>query len=440
MKFDKITERLSPDTPCGPDLLADEDNQFVDYFYEAEGRLPQKYYDLIHGTLFDSKSVDHAGEAKQIEALLSRSLDLRLMGLQAKFQILAGRLTGFCEAVIAMADLIETYPEEAHPQTHGNVDARRGAIEAINTLATVIVPLQYASLIDDRRTGSINQRMYILATGQVEPREGEIPGDASAIMTVLGSEENQAAVADIYSRLAGAKDAVARIISACKSHNPSFTPDLENLDGRLQELCSLLEQARPDLIVDEEPETEEIQATSEVPGDQTQETVSSGVGAISIPTHSAARRALEVAEAYFAHKEPSAASLLLVTQARLLIGKQLVEALDTLLPDNANQAKIDFGAETGFVISMDRLRNLSSEMRPPSGPNLNEAQGEFPDLANTRIEAQALIKAVEDFYRRAEPVSPIPILLAKARSYLEKDFHAIVKELLPTQSSGSQED
>lgn len=439
MKFDKITERLSADAPCGPDLLSDEDDQFVDYFYEAEGRLPQKYYDLIHGTLFDPKTVDHVGEAKQIEALLARSLDLRLMGLQAKFQILAGRLSGFCEAVIAIADLVESYPEEAHPQTHDGVDARRDAIEAINTLATVIVPLQYASLIDDRRTGSINQRMYLLATGQVEPRDGEIPGDASAIMSVLGSEENQATIEIMYSALEGAKDAVARIISACKTHRSSFTPDLESLDGRLQELCALLEQARPDLMVENEPETEDVEVTSEEPGDQTMEPVSGG-SAISIPTHSAARRALEVAEAYFAHKEPSAASLLLVTQARLLIGKPLVQALDTLLPDNANQAKIDFGAETGFVISMDRLRNLSAEMRPPSGPDLNEAQGEVPDLASTRNEAQALIKAVEDFYRRAEPVSPIPILLAKARSYLEKDFHAIVRELLPTQSSGSQED
>ena len=366
-----------------------------------------------------------------------------MLGIQARFQILAGRLHGFCDAFVAIADLLEAHPKDTHPQVSGNNSERRNALEELNTLATVTMPLQYATLVEDRRTGTVNQRMYLLATGDVEPREGEEAGDAGSLLAALSNEANQKEVDKTFEKLDAAKASVARVIAVTKAQEDSpFTPDLEKLDARLGELLDLIIQARPDLggssaeaagesdgddsVSDEEAGLADVGVGSAAPAQ-----ASTLSGTVVIPTHSVARVALEVVEQYFATKEPSAAALLLVTQARLLIGKPLVEALDTLLPDHSGQAKIDFGAETGFVISMERLRSLSSEVRASAGPDADEAAGQVPDMIGTRPDAASVIKAVEDFYRRSEPVSPIPILLLKARGYLDKDFHAIVKELMP---------
>ncbi len=52
-------------------------------------------------------------------------------------------------------------------------------------------------------------------------------------------------------------------------------------------------------------------------------------------------------------------------------------------------------------------------------------------VARTRADAAALMQSVENFFRRVEPSSPIPILLEKARGYLNRDFSSIMSELLP---------
>ena len=137
MNYDKISDPISPDAPCGPNLLLEDDPEFLDYFFEAPERMPTKYYDLVREELFDPKSVDFKGEEKKIEALLKRTRDVRLLGIQARFQILAGRLHGFCDAFNAMADLLEAHPTDVHPQVGGDNNERRNALEEMNTLATV---------------------------------------------------------------------------------------------------------------------------------------------------------------------------------------------------------------------------------------------------------------------------------------------------------------
>jgi type VI secretion system protein ImpA len=57
----------------------------------------------------------------------------------------------------------------------------------------------------------------------------------------------------------------------------------------------------------------------------------------------------------------------------------------------------------------------------------------------SRIDAAHLLTSVETFFRVAEPSSPIPTLLVRARGYFGKDFSAILNELMPPEpSSGSE--
>jgi type VI secretion system protein ImpA len=58
-----------------------------------------------------------------------------------------------------------------------------------------------------------------------------------------------------------------------------------------------------------------------------------------------------------------------------------------------------------------------------------EPQGSY--AATTRSEAMTLMAEVEHFYKSAEPSSPVPMLMAKASGYLNRDFTAILKDLIP---------
>ena len=437
MRLEDLLKPVSADAPCGPDLLAEDDPDFADYYYSVEDRLPTSYFNVARGTLFDPRSVDLNAETAQIEALLKRSRDIRLLVLEAKFQILAGRFKGFAGAVAAIAALLEAFPADLNPRVEEDEIDRRNALEELDTLATVVTPLEYAVLITDRRAGDITFRAWATGAGRITPREGEAAGDAAGAETALGGSENAAAVDALHEGLVGTLAALDRIRALCRAGTPSFAPTFERLPARLGEMLDLVRRARPDL------DPEGAAAAAETPAaegaapkaaaDEAAPAPAMAAAPVEIPglpDHAAARRLLESVERYFAQYEPSALALVLVTQARLLIGRPLVEALDVLLEGEAERAQLGFGSQAGFVIPMARMRALSEQAGIAGAPDGDGDGAPAPEISG-RDQAGAALKAVEDFFRVREPASPIPILLFKARNSISKDFHAILRELLP---------
>ncbi|MBC7138413.1 MAG: hypothetical protein H5U17_06610, partial [Defluviimonas sp.] len=79
---------------------------------------------------------------------------------------------------------------------------------------------------------------------------------------------------------------------------------------------------------------------------------------------------------------------------------------------------------------MSRMRMLSEEGGSTALEDDEAEPFAAPQIQSREQVAEAL-KGVEEFFRLREPASPVPILLFKARNLLNKDFHAIVRELLP---------
>ena len=439
MRVDDLLKPVSADAPCGEDLLAVDDPDFIDYYFNVEDRLPTSYFNILRGELFDARTVDQKGETAQIDALLKRSRDIRLLVLEAKFQILAGRFKGFAEAISAIAALIEAWPEALHPTE--SLD-RRNALEELDSLATIAAPLEHATLLTDRRIGDITLRAYATGSGKATAREGEASGDATAISGALGSSDNAAAVDALYAQITGLQTALSRVAAVTRSGASPFTPTLKRLDERLADIAAMITAARSDLggTVTEPPppagaDDGAATATPVQAGGTTTIIVQTSVG--DIPDHHIAYRLLATVEAYFARHEPASLALVLVTQSRLLIGRPLVDALDALLPNESSTAKISFGTDQGFGIHMGRMRDLMSYAGlPDSSDYAGEREGDppMPEIAS-RDHAGQILKQVEDFFRIREPASPIPILLFKARNMLAKDFHALVRELIPDNNS-----
>lgn len=438
MKLDDLLKPVSPDAPCGEDLLALDEPEFVDYYFNVDDRFPSSYFKLATGTLFDPKSVDHRGETAQIDALLKKSRDLRLLGIEAKFQILAGRFKGWADAVQGMIALVRTWPDDVHPR---DPVERQNALEELNAQPTVIAPLDYAALITDRRSGEIIYRPYGTGTGKITVREGEEPGDAGLATAALGSSENIAAVDALYAQLTGIRDGLKEVTAICQGAAQPCTPRFDKLMDKLGDFILLVETARPDLAgaaadaEDEGGAVAEVAEGGEAPasGGSAGQTITMTAVVGDIPNHRAAYRALKALEAYFVSTEPSSLALILVTQSRILIGRPLSEAFDALLENNSNYAVLNFGTEQGFSLSMYRMRELATQAGIPGAETLDEWQEGDPDppVIVSRDHAGIVLKQIEEFFRQREPASPIPILLFKARNFLTKDFHSLVRELLP---------
>ena len=440
MALEWITDPVSDDATCGIDLQRAADPEFMGYYFGAEARLPERY---LLPALFDPSSIKIRQEEQQITALLKRSRDIRLLALLARFQILAGKQRGFADAVEAIANLMERWPDAAIPAMAEDRRARYEALETLESTPWVVMPIQYLPLTGNPE---VTLRRYMVADGQASARDGEEGLNTHQMLDQLKGVGTRAYVEGLYRDLGRAWLALAKIGAVSAAH-PTLPREVEfpRASAALEAVQDLIRTAFPDLPVWGAEGTIATPALAEAAAVPAADAAGPALAVLrpppvvdappagAISSQAEARVTLTAIENFMARHEPSSAALLLVTQARLLIGKPLVEAIETLLPAEAGKTTIDFGPATGFSLSMERLRALtgvtfagenvaSGIVAPPDPP--------APKLAS-RGDVASHMRAVETWYRQFEPTSPIPVLLARARIWLDKDFEAILAEILP---------
>jgi type VI secretion system protein ImpA len=445
MDLDALMLPVSEDAPCGPDLNAGMDPEYDEYYFGGLGRLPGFYVqpgvERPDGSrspdrVFDPSEVDIKAEAAAIDSLLARSRDIRLLVLRTQWEMLAGRLGPAADAVAAIAGLLEGFGDALHPGFSGGVSDRRDAINDLNDQVTVVQPMQFAGLTG---TTEVTLRKLRVARGQGAPLQDERDLSVGMLTDALGAAANRKKVDEVHGAMMRMLDGLERISRACQTGGEPFSPALDNVRQTVSEILDAITAARPDLRGADMPAAsaeDEAFAPAADTGDRAAPSAGPALAQAApvgdVVSHLHARRILEACEHYYRTCEPSSAALLLVTQARLLIGKPLVEALQALLPQQCGQAVVDFGPQTGFRIDAERMVQLTGAMPEGQPDGTLPAPDPGPDpKVGTAAEAAAAIRSVEDYFRRTERSSPVPVLLQRARSYLDRDFQAIVDELIP---------
>lgn len=460
MILDWISTPVSEDEPAGPDLWDADDSAYSEYYFSATSRLPEPHDyakigllmgggDKLPDTIFDPGSVALADELSEIDALVKRSRDLRLLTLRAQWCMLAGDIKAVTQSVEAMADVLEAMPNEAHPVLDGGASSRLEPINDLTAVGAMILPLRY---LDIGGTGTSRRRMMV-ARSEMTPHDGE--NDLSLDAMIGAMSKSKEAVAEAHGYLVCFKDALVRIEIACLSNDIPHTPQITTLKQEIDAVLAVIAEGDPDLAKETASDDESAQTDTPTVG----ATAVTPTIATKVKSHDEARRRLVAVETYFGRHEPSSAAVLLVTQSRLLIGKSLIDALDILMPSSAPLAKIEFISDNGFKLAHAQLRSLADEVlvedvaAPEPQPEvagavatdvggkdakmLPDAAAPRPSVTETvfRVSdseaAGAQILAVESYFRAVEKSSPIPMLLSRARSYIGKDFESILKELVP---------
>lgn len=442
MELEEILQPLDGSEPCGPDLDEIGDDEYLSYMLPAEDRLPSRFFDG-NGAPFDRTTVDLKREITAISSLLAKSRDLRLLALEARFQILAGQIVGFCDAIAKMSALVDRHWDAVNPRPFdGDHTMRVNTLGGLDDRTTVILPLQHATIVRDRRIGPVSSRQYAVATGKTPPRDGEAVADAGALMDALRSVENREAITTVHAALVNARAGLAatraRFIDEVGYEQ---APRFDGLDEVLGDVAGLLEEALPELGSGG-VSGQDAGASAEAGDEFASPAPTLGAAAPAGPapsapassapigSHADAIAALYAAEQYFGRAEPSSPALVLVHQARTLIGKPMVAAIEALMPESADRLKIRFDGAMKFQLDINRVRTLTDSIAEGSleAPLLEHSSNEY--AAKSRAEAAGLMAAVEAYYKTAEPSSPVPMLLSKARAYLSRDFLAILNDLI----------
>jgi type VI secretion system protein ImpA len=429
-RFAAFAAPLSEDLPCGPN--PDGDPEFENFIASAEGQLPASFFS------FSKSNLDAAGQAEQITALLAKFRDIRLLTLAGKFAILSGSLEDFSAAISTIAALLRDHWALVHPQAvDGDFTLRAAYVSSLDDMPTVVLPLQHAPLVNDRRVGAVSYRSHLIATGAVQRRQEEAAVDRNAVQEALVRSDLEA--------LKGTFDAVTQLGVALKQIRERFTeevgfeqaPGFERLAPLVGDIAALLKAVLTErdasfALAAADATATETGAPPDAAGEQTR-----APAALPFPRSMPdVGEALKAIERYYAANEPSSPAVLLVRQAEQLIGKSFVETMQSLAPTLIDKAAIRIGGDSPFALSMAQLKALVAQTPGSPAPAGNGEAKPQEYAVGTRSEAAALMEIVERYYRKQEPSSPIPLLLERARLFVDRDFSALLKDILSKPPAG----
>lgn len=435
LDVDAFLTPISDDAPCGPDLDFDGDLEFMNFMARAEGLLPQSYFS------FDRAGLDLPRETAAIEALLDRTRDLRLVVLHAKLSVLGRDLDGFARDLDVIAGALESRWAEVHPRGEGNDFVLRVvSVQSLDDTPDCLLPFQFAPLFENRRTGPITWRAWQIADGKVTPREGEATLDSGSIERAI-LDTDLAEVIARRDRIAGIVTAIERIDAASLEHGDYENRiNLEKLKALADAIARFLDAqvARRDPSAAREPPADvaAAPAAGDDGGGAGGPTLGAAPAAASpgasatVAVRRDALRALAAAADYFHAYEPNSPSLLLVRFAQKISNRSFHDVVKIMMPDVASRASIPV-AQSMFRVGLDKLTETVTggwDQAAPEEETFDPA--EEPSFAvSNRRDALRLLDLVVVWFRVAEPSSPLPLVVGRARELAERDFQTLLKEM-----------
>ena len=400
---------ISDEAPCGPDLDAAGDLDFMNFLAANEGQLPDSYFS------FDRKTIDFPLAFARAAELKKRTQDLRLILLVAKLAVLNRDFYRFAQEVAEIAWLLANRWDSVHPQAdQGEYISRLAQLGTLDDSPVVALPLQYATILQTERDGPLVYRAVMAAAGEVKLREGEKLASAGAIERMLTTTVEVEALASLYATLRQLQASLEAITAITAERvDPGQAVKFGTLSPLVEKMLTFAQAAlaRRDPSLAPAVETATSEAPTETPG-----------GPATFESLADVDGALASALGYFQAKEPSSPALLLVVQARATLGKNLHEVIRLLAPRHVDNARVFVGPSDAFSIPVKALEDA---------PALNFSRGDSAP-AETRAQALALIEKVASHLRSAEPSSPAPYLLDRARALATRDFLSLLGEVFPT--------
>lgn len=492
LNFADLAKPVSADDPCGPDPETDPD--FMNVMARLEVALPTSYFrrdDEGRQIPFDRSGIDFPAAFADIGKLLKQSRDIRILVMAGKLALLNRDIPGFAACLSLITGHLSEHWDEVHPRAEdGDFIMREVALQSLDELATVVLPLQHAPLLTSRQTGPLIFRSQLVASGETRAVEGEQHPDAGVIAKALKDVELGDLTA-MLGHITAIGDAIAQIraiwLERVGVDQAVSFPRLSTLIGQIASfLGEALERRAPGQQVVDGVGSAGASPSGGAPA-------SAAIPLGSCASVAEARAALSACLAYFRRAEPSSPAVLLIGQAQRLIGKSLIEVIQIMFPEHVDKAILEIGVDPKFQLPLERLsapdgyeesgsdesgdyasdgedesqsyeddgsdgsdpeaeepdndagEDDSSEAGEEAGEGAAEAEADTPPerpvaakppapvsmLVSSRAEAVSQMKAVAGFYRHAEPSNPVPLLMDKACALAQHDFLSLLSDILP---------
>jgi type VI secretion system protein ImpA len=367
----KISEPISEEQPCGPDLDMEFDMDFMNLMAEIEGALPTSYF------RFDPGSFGFDGYYNRLGDQLERTHDLRLLVPLAKLRILQGDLAGCAAAIAAMRDLLTSFWADAHPQPmDGDYVLRTSQLMTLDDNPNMVLPLQHTTIVRSRRSGAITLRKWQVAKGEVSAREGEDALDAATITAAL-AEADKAEIEKVAASLETIRGALATIQTTVIAE--AGYENAVALDRLPKSVDAMLELIRETTGVGAAP------AGAEAGEEGADSGGAAGTGTVlgtvvlppgAVTSRKEVKQALDAAHRYFLVNEPSSPAQLLLREAIGLVDKGFYAAIYDMIPSQASYSVLRVGRDPFFELSLPEVDGRNPAPEIPSDEAESESWAE----------------------------------------------------------------
>lgn len=305
---------LSADAPCGPSLEYDPDYAVLAARMQPRGEA--QYGDFI----VSRGSPEWTEIERQCRQLLVRTRDIDVLIWLCRSRVSTAGAFGLAQGLGTLADMLERWPADLHPQVHGDGEADP-AVRA-NAIAALCDP---DGLLGEVRDIAVSSNVMRLLVRDVEraiavERSGS-SSQAIAVRRQLDALRLQARSDDSapVRHLAHAAFAARRIQHWCAQHLAGSAPDLRPL---LQAL-------------DPYGEANDAEAKLPDPSDVVSEAGTAPATGASGPQRAAherheALRNIQEARDWFELNEPSSPVAVLLKQAERMVGQRFAVLADAI--------------------------------------------------------------------------------------------------------------
>jgi type VI secretion system protein ImpA len=439
LNFVELAKPISEEDPCGPDLDGDPD--FMNVMARLEVALPASYFrrdDDGRQVAFDRSVIEFPAAFADVAKLLARSKDLRIFVLASKLSILNRDIPAFASCLSVIAAFLADHWDGVHPRAEeGDFIMREVAIQSLDELATVVLPLQHAPLFVSRRIGPFAFRSQLVASGDTRLVEGEQHPDASTIQAAL-TEADIDDLTTVLGHIGAAREALARmgaiwLEKVGVDHALSFP----RLTALLDQIVAFLDAA----VARRVPGHQVAGAAAAAPAAQAPAESANSYGSTSCSSILQVKDTLAACLGYFRKMEPSSPAVLLIGQAQQLIGKSLIEVIQIMFPEHVDKAVLEIGDTLKFRLPLERLPAPDGYADAESGDAGEVAEKPAgAAVITTRAEAISGMRSVAAFYRQIEPSHPTPLLMDKACALAQHDFMSLLGNILPEMAAMPERD
>lgn len=324
-----LAQPVSDDLPCGEDLEYDPAFQQMELMMQSTEE--QEFGD----TVIAGSGPDWKGVSQQVDDLLSRTRDLRVLTNGALADLHLKGLGEFRNSLDSLNTCMETFWEHIYPEldVDDNNDAtmRLNTLQILNDYQLVCVGLQNAPLVELKGLGAFSLRDIELAEGKTSPHADEEVQDLALIQGAFGEASTDAMTA-LGESVAGTISELKRsVVLWNELAQDSAILDVDETLKILSEIHQAISTYAP--VAAAVVEGEDAEAGGGGPA--VAAAPMSGV----ISSRNDVVKAIDKICEYYTANEPSSPIPLILRRAQRLVPKSFFEILEDIAPDGVAQVK-----------------------------------------------------------------------------------------------------